>query len=290
MSTSDDTGSERGARDSTPGLPSDPEPPGDTNPDGRAPGRRGTARQVVVGTIVLVFMVAGVAVPLALLSGSFGTAPTIHPSGEAGAGATGSPVLPDTAVVGCTEQGTEVLTPVVRPQPDGVHFRTDNRTDRPLLFDVDEPTGGGFGTGAPPGVHPVEDDAGFPIAPGSVQVRCADADDPAWTDSPFSTLTVEDPDGLWMPGLGLEGCDRSSTTFLDHVQDAVGEQGDPVDLARDDLADTIEPGDEIRSAGYPEAHLPSVAVVREGRVVAVVLYASDGQGGWLLSQVNACSE
>jgi hypothetical protein len=81
-----------------------------------------------------------------------------------------------------------------------------------------------------------------------------------------------------------------SMSNIDYDQDAAGEQGDPVDLAKGDLADTIEAGDEVRAAGYPEADLPTVAVVRDGRVVAVAQYFEAPQGGWLLSSVTACSE
>jgi hypothetical protein len=290
MSTSEGTGSERVARTADPGTPADPPVPAEARAPDPGQGRPSRARQVAVGAIVLVFMVAGVVVPLALLGGAFHGSPTPEPTGGAEGGGSASPMLPDTAVVACTDQGTEVLTPVVRPQPDGIHFRTDNRTDSLLTFDFEGTQGGGFGTNAPPGAHPVEEDAGWPLPPGTVQVRCADSDDPNWPDTPFATLTLEDPDGLWMPGFQPEGCDTMSMSNIDYAQDAAGEQGDPVDLAKGDLADTIEAGDEVRAAGYPEADLPTVAVVRDGRVVAVAEYFEAPQGGWLLGGVTACSE
>jgi hypothetical protein len=282
MSTISENGSEE--------TSSQPEP-GWQNLPGADPGRRPIARQVAIGAIVLVFMVAGVAVPLALIGHSLGTDPTIDPKSGPGSGASGMPAAPATAVVACTDEGTELLTPVVRPQPDGVHFRTDNRTDRTLTFDIETPGGGGFGTGAPIGYHPVDADAGFNIAPGTIQVRCADPEDPSWPATPSVTLTVDDPEGLWVPGFQMmDGCDRMSIGSLDYVQGAVGEQGNPVDLAWHDLASRIEPGDEVRSAGYPEAIQPSVAVIRDDRVVAVAYYFPDSQGGWLLGQVRACAD
>ena len=276
MSTSGQIGSE-----ATSDLPG---PGGQDLPDKDR--RRGpVARQVAVGAIVLVFMVAGVAVPLALLSHSFGTSAT----GGSGSDAPASPAAPDTAVVACSDQGTEVLTPIVRPQPDGVHFRTDNQTDLSLLFDFESSEGGGFGTDAPPGNHAVDADTGFAVAPGEVKVRCADPEDPDWPDTPWSTLTVEDPEGLWAPA-SVEGCDLVSNGIVDYAQDAVGEQGDPVDIARRELGGSLEPGDEVRPAGYPESAQPTVAVVRDERVVMVVLYVPDSQGGWLRSETTACAD
>src|SRR5262245_38466850 len=117
---------EHGSDPSLTGAPSQ-----DENGSASRPPRSHTVRQVALGAVVLVFMVAGVAVPLALLSGSF--QPTGGPSQTAagpGSAAPASPLAPNTAVVACTDQGTEVITPVVRPQPDGVHFRTVNETDR----------------------------------------------------------------------------------------------------------------------------------------------------------------
>jgi hypothetical protein len=48
-------------------------------------------------------------------------------------------------------------------------------------------------------------------------------------------------------------------------------------------------GDVVEHAGYPRAAgVQSVRVVRLGRVVAVLDFAADGHGGWLLAGTHAC--
>jgi hypothetical protein len=280
MSTTDGTGSDQSVADQSSNGQDLPGP---------GPARGTTVRQVALGAVVLVFMVGGIAVPLALLSGSLEPSASTQGGDGPGSAPPASPLAPDTALVACTDQGTEVLTPVVRPQPDGVHFRTDNRTNLSLLFDFEASEGGVFGTNAPPGDHAVDADTGFALAPGEIKVRCADTEDPDWPDTPWSTLTVEDPEGLWAPA-SVEGCDLVSNGIVDYAQDAVGEQGDPVDIARRELGGSLEPGDEVRAAGYPESAQPTVAVVRDERVVMVVQYVPDSQGGWLRSETTACAD
>src|SRR5205823_4337598 len=60
--------------------------------------------------------------------------------------------LPDVAEVVCDGRTIEVLTPQVRPQPDGVHVQVDNTTDGDLTVSVKYQNGAGAGGGAPPGV------------------------------------------------------------------------------------------------------------------------------------------
>jgi hypothetical protein len=74
----------------------------------------------------------------------------------------------------------------------------------------------------------------------------------------------------------------------DYGAGAKGLVGDPVDLARDhfqrlldtDVVQLVSQGDEQAT----------VAVVRDGTTVATAVYDSDGQGGWLLSEVTRCQD
>jgi hypothetical protein len=60
---------------------------------------------------------------------------------------------PDVAKLVCGEDGPELLTPVVRGHPDGVHVRVQNENDYPVEFDFEVTRGdtGGGGAEAPAG-------------------------------------------------------------------------------------------------------------------------------------------
>ena len=53
--------------------------------------------------------------------------------------------LPDVAVVACTANGTRLLTPAVRPQPDGIHVELRQQSGDPATLSSDE--GGGWKPG-----------------------------------------------------------------------------------------------------------------------------------------------
>jgi hypothetical protein len=185
--------------------------------------------------------------------------------------------LPEAVTVVCDASGTTVATSSARPQRDGVHMVVENRTGRPLGFEV----GGTGGDDAPAG----RSELVFQIPPGDVTVRCVDPN--GSEDVPFSDIAIEDPDGLWTdPGVG---CSSSATGEIDYGPGAQGETGNPADLARARMAGRLQPGDQIFPAGYPEAEDPVVIVVRSGRTVAALRYIPAAGGGWLLDQVTTCA-
>lgn len=50
-----------------------------------------------------------------------------------------------------------------------------------------------------------------------------------------------------------------------------------------------DPGDLVEPAGYPaSAGERLVRVARFGRVIAVLAYADDGHGGWLIGTTRTC--
>lgn len=243
---------------------------------------RGHAVRRRLGTgIVAACLVLAVGAPLFVISrvgkGRIGATATSPGAGSLAA------ALPDVASVVCDPSGTTVLTPDVRPQPDGVHFRVDNRTGEHLGFEVD----GSGGRNAPPGAHELEDGA-WVLAPGAIQVRCFDArQHHPWISSGWASMTIRDPQGLWVPDQVT--CEYSSMQISDFVSGAKGEQGDPVDVARRAMSGFLEEGDQVLLAGYPEAVSPEVAVVRDGAVVATLKLLSDGQDGWLVSERAECT-
>jgi hypothetical protein len=185
--------------------------------------------------------------------------------------------LPDAVQVVCDSDGTSVLTPVVRPQRDGVHLKIQNTTGEDLSFIV-----GGDGDNAPAGSSELI----WPLAPGAVKIGCAALSAPGDTP-PDGEVTVQDPDGLWIdPGVG---CGSAVIGSMDYVQGATGEPGDPVEIARARLRDRLQEGDLVQAAGYPEESERHVIVVRDGSTVADLRYVRDEAGtGWLEDAETTC--
>ena len=59
-----------------------------------------------------------------------------------------SRALPDVARIVCTANGTRLLTPAVRPQPDGVHVMLSQAGGAPATLDTDQV--GGYKPGPKP--------------------------------------------------------------------------------------------------------------------------------------------
>jgi hypothetical protein len=192
----------------------------------------------------------------------------------------------------CDGTSIQVLTPQVRPQPDGVHIRMDNRSDRELTVGLRYANGGGGGNGAPPGVFEVADPQGgtaLPAPPGVTTVTCTDLSLHGNPDDapPTATFEIVDEDGIYI-STALD-CDEQVSGIGDYVAGTTGEVGDPVDLARahfQRLRDT----DIVERAGYPESTIPVVRVVRDGQAIATIEYEPDGQGGWLTGTVSRCTD
>jgi hypothetical protein len=162
------------------------------------------------------------------------------------AGATAAGPLPDVAQIVCDSTGTQVLTPEIQPQSDGVHFQVDNRTSGQLEFEV-QGVGGGGGIGMAPGVS--EPDLGFvggaaQLAPGTIEVKCYDANAPdGGSQVPSVPVQVVDQDGVWVRDT-LDCTGAVSAIEFDRVSDASAQQGDPIDLARAAFGSQLRPGDD----------------------------------------------
>jgi hypothetical protein len=236
-----------------------------------------------------VVLVAGaVVVPLALLS-RVGRGAGATPAAAATAPSSALDALPDVADVVCDGDGTHVLTPQIRPQPDGVHFRIDNRTGVHLGFEFRFGESGAGGDNAPVGTSEI---TRSDVPPGDVLVTCWDfRGQPALPKDPdeFVTLAVVDEDGIWTsPNLDCGDAGWVTGTG-DYGEGAKGVVGDPVDLAKDHFQG-LRATDLVRSVGYPQEEQPVVGVVRDGTTIATAEYLSDGEGGWLLSTVSRCQD
>jgi hypothetical protein len=169
----------------------------------------------------------------------------------------------------------------VDAQPDGVHVAVTNAADEHISFTV----GGHESTmyvvgdgGADPGERK-EIVLGLP--PGDADVSCVLGSKGGIDTSPIADLRVEDPTGSFTP-IGME-CPMSSQ----HVDDATGFQGDPIEVARQHLSG-LEYDDAVERVGYPNSRQPVVRVVRNGDVVAMATFKNDEQGGWLVDTVVTC--
>ena len=134
--------------------------------------------------------------------------------------------LPSVAQVSCSDTGTEVSTPVVQPQPDGVHIAIGGTTGTEFglaiqNFDgVIAPTGAG-------------DEYLRQMPPGVYGLACTDAQGAQPTT--YQPFEVQDPAGIWV-STDLTGCTSASGIAGAYAgsaggsSDIVGVQGTPVEV------------------------------------------------------------
>jgi hypothetical protein len=245
--------------------------------------RRIRVRRWVSGAVTAAVVVgAGIGVPVGLLS-SLNGGPAGAPTVVGSAAATGP--LPDVADIVCDGTTTQVLTPQVKPQPDGVHFRVDNTSGQDLAIQFGKGDFFSFGgDNAFQGSHEIDF---HDVPPGEAKVRCLDAEKDAGSDEGFVPLEIVDQDGVWASETLQCPADVTSVQVL-IAEGVEGYKGDPIDAARERYASLIRPSDELRPVGYPEGSEPKVALIRDGDVRAVFDFISDGADGWLSPSYSGC--
>ncbi len=184
--------------------------------------------------------------------------------------------IADTVVVTCTAAAPTIAQPVVRPQPDGVHFRVIGGVGRFLSVANDDGADGRM-------VDTHDQLIVLPIPPRDVLVGC-DFED---AGQPSAPLSIIDPLHVYRP-IGITVTEGSCGSMsIDYGPDARGERGDPVAIVRR-LLRGLEPLDVVEAAGYRSANARMVRVVRAGTVVATISASGDGVGGWLISSATLC--
>lgn len=214
---------------------------------------------------------------------------------KAGERATTQPetgAVSDTARIICGEDGTQVLTPKVEAQPDGVHFVIDNRFEANPGFSV-RYSDGGTGDNTPVGES--EHVGLFP--PGNVEIGCHEplpGDD--FGEPDYGQLEVTDKDDSHKP-TRLECASRervsgaSSFGSSSKANRASGEKKSLVELTRSRFSDRIGEDYVVELAGYPEARGErTVRVMREGRVVTTAHYYRAEGGDWFGDSIERCAE
>lgn len=173
---------------------------------------------------------------------------------------------------------TQLLTPAVRGQPDGVHVRVLNDVGRALEFDYEVTRGGtgGGGDTAPPGTS----DHVLPFAADEVSLGCsAEARDRV-------TLRVVDPgDALKTAELECAAYARNPPAPPKTLKG-----GDQVAVARRFLRGRgLRPTDVVEPAVPIAGEFATVRVVRKGRVVAAVWFDNPSSPHGI-GTVEACTD
>jgi hypothetical protein len=188
-----------------------------------------------------------------------------------------------TARLVCSPGGTRILTPRVEAHPDGVHYVIDNRFEAAAGYSVEYPEGGGGGDSAPRGES--EHIGDFP--PGKIRIGCEERPVDG-TDVDYGALEVVDPEDVYKSvELECEGV-MAVSGGPQYAPGVKGKRRDLVEITRRSFSNHIREGDTVELAGYSESRAyRTVRVVRDGRVIATVVYITEGKG-WLQDHYEAC--
>ncbi len=182
------------------------------------------------------------------------------------------PAPADILDVACDGSTTTVDADAVQARTDGVHLYVENTSADELLIDWDS-----GGDGAKPGRSSFV----FPIPPGEGKVRCQSLHDDPGSPDGWATFNVAAPAGWVSPELQCPGGMVNGNA--DYAPGAIGTE--------DPLADARKHADglEVRQAGYRTDDNVTFVGLENGVPTHSFGYASDGQGGWLLTTTDACS-
>ena len=111
-----------------------------------------------------------------------------------------------------------------------------------------------------------------------------DSSTAAWVSPPLASQT-SGSDG----DLGDQvSCPSATTGSIDHTADARGPQGSVLAVAQQQI-EGLRPADRVELASVSGADTATIRVVRDGTVIAIGIYDTDGAGGWLISTTITCS-
>ncbi len=190
---------------------------------------------------------------------------------------------PAVARIVCDKAGTAVLTPVVKPQPDGIHLSVQNELGFDAGFSAMMSSGRGAGGNANEGTSTHV----LALPPGTLKVGCFPKDLTAEPDE--APLEVVDVDGLYRST--DIGCEVVGSGIGEYAPGSPGINGDLLEAARErfDEAHGLEDDDVVERAGYPESELPIYRLVRDGEVLATVEYEPwENEGQYVEGTFSAC--
>ncbi len=183
---------------------------------------------------------------------------------------------PNMAAVQCTADGTELDTPVVEVQADGLHVDATNETNA-VLIDVELAEGGNLGSDAFDGSNHSE--VALRVPPGRVLIAClfSNGSKPITTGSDahpelYVPIEAVDPNGYFVPS--APACDSPERVLIATAGAGVLPSSDAIIRAR---VPGIRDDDVVERAGYVEGGGSENVwrVVRGGEVVAQILYPSE---------------
>ena len=192
---------------------------------------------------------------------------------------------PEVARVVCAGDAIRLDTPVVRARRDGVHFVFENR-GQSSGAELHHET---WADGTAEGIAQFHDDpivtATSAIAPGRVTVACVHAPKANYADqdAATTTLTVVDPEGLYVPWDLVCGFGAQSRVTVQAGRDTDPEKAYQV-------LPGVRASDEFKQPKYPGSAQYSAAdrvLLRDGAVIARFLGGGGVGGEWDLL-VNAC--
>jgi hypothetical protein len=178
----------------------------------------------------------------------------------------GKPVAAPFVEIVCTEDGgTRLWTPVVEVQPDGVHLDVENRAGAQASIN-------GFSLDVAEGRHK----AVVKTPPGRMKVACNPFSQQGGNKKPTKyDLELVDPDGHWV-STGLECESDAVVGTTSYAPEPIG-KGDPAE-AVEEMVKGLKPDDLVEPAGYPQADVPTVRIVRDSKVVGVIGFAETDDG------------
>jgi hypothetical protein len=182
-----------------------------------------------------------------------------------------APQLPTVGRISCTKQGTRVETPVIRPQPDGVHLLVDDVSGGKWLV-LRSPRD------ASKSSYRLEEGQQRRIrafsSPGLDLVSCAAGAKRVGRRASFERIKVADPQGIW--GNPRLSCHQRDATRFD-VHGYTGRYPNQTTAAevRQNLP-SLRPSDDVQRAGYPRVDMWKIGrwfvVVRNDHTIATVTF------------------
>lgn len=186
--------------------------------------------------------------------------------------------VPNVAEIVCGADGSTLVgTPQVLVQPDGIHLHVLSRLDEPASVN-------GFGIDVDGGSVEVVSAR----APGRIDVACWPfSDHGSGEEPPTSPIEVLDPQGIYVSGeIRCEGMSWGSVSDFAELPLDTGPV--PLEAARAAISG-LRPDDEVLYVGYPEQTERTVAVRRDGAVVATFSFVTFDGEEWSVAGSEGCS-
>jgi hypothetical protein len=180
--------------------------------------------------------------------------------------------VPDVAVLRCTADGTELDTPSVQVQPDGLHIDATNLARATLIDVAPEGSDGLIGSDAFDGADHRE--VVLQVPPGRATIACRTPEGGSITGGPaeypdlFVLIEILDPTGLYVPS--ELACGQADQEGIGPHQNEILEPAS-ASYIRVNISGIL-PSDVVEQAGYPASQGDPRfwRVVRDGEVLALI--------------------